>query len=79
LERERVQVAPHLSLECGVNHLVLLNAAFALKGRGYDMGGVMIAVTCQVFDSDLGVGKSGLDKPLDIACIHRHREVLFGS
>ena len=55
-----------------VHHLVLLHPGLARELLGDDVGRVVVPVAGQVLDGDLGVGKGGLDQPLDLFGIHGH-------
>ncbi|ACP25392.1 hypothetical protein NGR_c16270 [Sinorhizobium fredii NGR234] len=64
--------AAHISFESVVDHLVLLHAGLATKRFGHDFGGIVVAVTGQIADRDLGTGNSGLDHVFDVAWCHGH-------
>ncbi len=67
-----MQGAAHMSLQRVVDHLVLLDPALADKGRGSDARTVMITVAGEIDHNDLRIGKSLLDKALDIRSCHCH-------
>ena len=47
-----MQHAAHIALERGINHLVLLHARLALEGGGFDGGGVVVAIACEILNLD---------------------------
>ena len=57
-----MQLTPHAPAKRLVNHLVLLHAAFAGKGLGYNAAGVMVAIAAQILDHHSGVRKGVLDQ-----------------
>jgi hypothetical protein len=63
----------HLPLKRRINHLVLLDAAFACECFRYDTCGEMITIAGKVDDDHQGVWKSLSDKPLDFRSSHCHR------
>jgi hypothetical protein len=67
-----MQRATHIALQRLVDHLVLLHAAFATEGFGYDGCGVVIAIARKIADFNEGVGQRGLYQALDFLRLHRH-------
>jgi hypothetical protein len=68
-----MQWATHVSLQGGVDHLVLLNPVLASEGFGRDARGEVIAVTGQIDDNDLRIRESLLYEALDFWTFHCHR------
>ncbi len=64
-----------MTAERAINHLMLLNPAFALEGGRNDQRGIMIAIAAQILDRDLRVGQTFLDQPLDRRRVQRHEFV----
>jgi hypothetical protein len=52
-----VKLSAHLALEGRINQLVLTHARQARKGRRYDAGLIVVAISGKVLDLDLGLGK----------------------
>ena len=67
-----MQLAAHAALERRIDHLVLLDAGLSLEGRGYHIGGIVVAVTGQIADFDHGIGEGFPDEALDLVCTHGH-------
>jgi coenzyme PQQ precursor peptide PqqA len=71
-ELQGVQRAAHLASQSVVDHLVLLDTAFAFERCANDMRRPMIVVANEVFQLDLGIGELGLDQTLDLGPRHGH-------
>ncbi|CAH1664179.1 hypothetical protein CHELA20_52450 [Hyphomicrobiales bacterium] len=71
-QRKGVQHPAHAALKRGIDHLMLLQAAFALEGGRYHRRGIVIPVPRQVTDLDDGIGNMGLYQHLDVVGIHCH-------
>ncbi len=56
-----MKLAAHPAGERVVNHLVLLNPRLSLECLGHDHGGVVVAVTRQVGDGHIRIGKRRAD------------------
>ena len=67
-----MQLAAHFTLQRGVDHLVLLDPAFARKGRRNDCRGIVVSVTPQVLDCHLGVRKRLFDHGFNVSSAHGH-------
>src|SRR5665213_1782408 len=72
LERKGMQRVADMAAQRLVDHLVLLNPALTLEGGRYDQRGIVIAVTPQILDGDLGVGQALADQPFDCRRIQSH-------
>ena len=64
--------AAHAAAQRLVDQLVLLHAGHAGKRAGGDGGAVVIAVTGEILDLDLGIGQRRLDGAFDLGRTHRH-------
>jgi hypothetical protein len=53
---------------------MLLDPAFARKRGGNDLRRIMVAVTAQITDGDVGVGQAFLDQAFDFGGFHGHWE-----
>src|SRR5579859_322690 len=53
-----MKFAPHLSLERGIDKLVLTHPRKACEGGGNDARPIVVAVAGEVLDNDLGVGEA---------------------
>src|SRR6266567_1014045 len=77
LQRQRVQLAAHVTLERLIDHLMLLDAGLAAE-RGRNHGRrIVVAIAGKVADGDLGIRDSGADQLLDFTCIHRHVAIVL--
>jgi len=71
---ERMQDVPHSASEGVVDHLMLLDAAFALEGGGHDVGCPMVVVAGEICKLNLGVRELGLDEAFDFVAGQGHGE-----
>ena len=68
-----MQLAAHAPLQRRIDHLVLLDPAFATEGGGNHPRRIVVAVAAQVIDGYLGAGDAVLDQPLQFLDRHGHR------
>ena len=71
-ELQGVQDAAHAPAEGIVDHLVLLDAVFALERRRNDVRRPVVVVAGEVFELDPGIGKFRFDQALDLGGWHGH-------
>src|SRR5215471_7788585 len=71
-KRERMQGAADLALQRGIDQLVLAHARQSLERARGDPGAIVISVSREILDVDLGVGKSLSQFGLQVGGGHRH-------
>src|SRR5690606_9938872 len=61
----------------GIDHLVLLHPALALKGGGFHGRSPVIVITGQILNHDLRIRESLPDHRLDLVTLHAHQSSAF--
>src|SRR5690348_4135201 len=77
LELQCVKLSPNSPPKCGIDRLVLLDAAHPGEAAADHLRRIMVTVAGEVADRHLGVRNGRLDQTLDFARRHRHQRFVL--